>query len=137
MENDEHVTQSRPGSHWNPRVAGVASEALFVGQGWGAAMHGATLRKKSTELRCQSKPVLGAWGKVQFHWNSSFKVARLQVVGQSCSCLEVSACEDVSDWLMSCSLISFQRSHGAKSTDALNDNLYYISICFLLLIYLG
>ena len=36
MENDENVAQSRPGSHWNPRVAGVASEALFVSQGWAA-----------------------------------------------------------------------------------------------------
>lgn len=64
--------------------------------------------------------VLGAWGKVQFHWNSAFKVACLQmVVDLSCSCLQFSACGVISvngSWTVPSSVVFFQRSRGAKST---------------------
>ena len=64
--------------------------------------------------------VLGAWGKVKFHWNSAFKVACLQmVVDLSCSCLQFSACGVISvngSWTVPSSVVFFQRSRGAKST---------------------
>ena len=110
------LAPSRPGSHWNPRIAGVASEAMFIGQGWVPCFRKAWCHTDAQEKDIRSfnaNPNLLVLGcmKVQFHWNRAFKVACLQmVVDLSCSCLQFSACEVISvnsSWTLPSSVVVF------------------------------